>query len=140
MSSSIFRVCREEHRDSDNDDDGNHNSNQQPLELHEENEEFIENTDKDDGVDEKDEEIFDIITVTADTDFLDKQQQQLGADGLSSTEDDDDNDGFRTPTSLEHKIPVPTQCPPAPKKNLKRKFEVSAITEIIRSIASATLG
>lgn len=28
----------------------------------------------------------------------------------------DDNDGFRTPTSLEHKIPVVTQCPPAPKK------------------------
>nr|DAD25849.1 TPA_asm: hypothetical protein HUJ06_027317 [Nelumbo nucifera] len=29
---------------------------------------------------------------------------------------DDDDDGFRTPTSLDHKIPVILQCPPAPRK------------------------
>ncbi|KAL6987608.1 hypothetical protein U1Q18_013353 [Sarracenia purpurea var. burkii] len=28
----------------------------------------------------------------------------------------DDNDGFKTPTSLEHRIPAATQCPPAPRK------------------------
>ncbi|KAK8600204.1 hypothetical protein V6N13_059984 [Hibiscus sabdariffa] len=37
--------------------------------------------------------------------------------------DDDDDDGFKTPTSLEHKIPEPKQCPPAPRRPrpLKRK-------------------
>ncbi|KAL8094735.1 hypothetical protein AgCh_036307 [Apium graveolens] len=29
---------------------------------------------------------------------------------------DDDNDGFRTPTSLDHRIPVMKQCPPPPRK------------------------
>lgn len=29
----------------------------------------------------------------------------------------DDDDGFKTPTSLEHKIPVILQCPPPPKKS-----------------------
>ncbi|KAL6998327.1 hypothetical protein U1Q18_008451 [Sarracenia purpurea var. burkii] len=33
---------------------------------------------------------------------------------------DDDDDGFRTPTSLEHKIPAATKCPPTPKKKLRR--------------------
>ncbi|KAL4298209.1 hypothetical protein GQ457_12G009670 [Hibiscus cannabinus] len=35
----------------------------------------------------------------------------------------DDEDGFKTPTSLEHKIPEPRQCPPAPTRPrpLKRK-------------------
>ncbi|XP_031126950.1 cyclin-dependent protein kinase inhibitor SMR9-like [Ipomoea triloba] len=28
-----------------------------------------------------------------------------------------DNDGFKTPTSLKHKIPEMITCPPAPKKN-----------------------
>eukprot|EP00257_Ricinus_communis_P009230 XP_002527720.2 cyclin-dependent protein kinase inhibitor SMR14 [Ricinus communis] len=39
---------------------------------------------------------------------------------LKATNDDDDdeedNDGFKTPTSLDHKIPVTKQCPPAPGK------------------------
>ncbi|XWS43713.1 hypothetical protein CRYUN_Cryun16bG0127300 [Craigia yunnanensis] len=29
---------------------------------------------------------------------------------------DDHNDGFKTPTSLDQKIPVMKQCPPAPRK------------------------
>ncbi|KAJ6309822.1 hypothetical protein OIU76_014711 [Salix suchowensis] len=29
---------------------------------------------------------------------------------------DDDDDGFKTPTSLDRKIPVIFQCPPAPRK------------------------
>ncbi|KAF5188609.1 hypothetical protein FRX31_021802 [Thalictrum thalictroides] len=32
---------------------------------------------------------------------------------------DDNDDGFLTPTSLEHKIPVIQQCPPAPKRKPK---------------------
>lgn len=28
----------------------------------------------------------------------------------------EDDDGFKTPTSLDHKIPVIKQCPPAPRK------------------------
>ncbi|KAL7169923.1 hypothetical protein ACSBR2_034883 [Camellia fascicularis] len=40
--------------------------------------------------------------------------------GQSDDDDDDDDDGFRTPTSLDHKIPVITQCPPAPKKLRQR--------------------
>ncbi|XP_014492051.1 cyclin-dependent protein kinase inhibitor SMR3 [Vigna radiata var. radiata] len=39
-------------------------------------------------------------------------------------EEDEENDGFKTPTSLDHKILVPSQCPPAPRKtkpSLKRK-------------------
>ncbi|KAK4730633.1 hypothetical protein R3W88_023621 [Solanum pinnatisectum] len=37
---------------------------------------------------------------------------------------EDDNDGFRTPTSLESKIPILTTCPSAPRRNysgIKRK-------------------
>ncbi|XP_031252606.1 uncharacterized protein LOC116110540 [Pistacia vera] len=30
---------------------------------------------------------------------------------------DENDDGFKTPTSLDHKIPVKAQCPPAPKKS-----------------------
>jgi len=39
-------------------------------------------------------------------------------------EEDEENDGFKTPTSSDHKILVPSQCPPAPRKtkpSLKRK-------------------
>ncbi|KAK4724782.1 hypothetical protein R3W88_027561 [Solanum pinnatisectum] len=32
---------------------------------------------------------------------------------------------FTTPTSSDHKIPVMTTCPPAPKKSIKRKFSDS---------------
>ncbi|KAL2250519.1 UNVERIFIED_CONTAM: Cyclin-dependent protein kinase inhibitor SMR3 [Sesamum indicum] len=40
---------------------------------------------------------------------------------------EEDDDGFKTPTSSDHRIPATTQCPPAPKKprpqtsKLKRK-------------------
>ncbi|XP_007027037.2 PREDICTED: uncharacterized protein LOC18597768 [Theobroma cacao] len=47
----------------------------------------------------------------------------------------DDDDGFKTPTSLDHKIPVIKQCPPAPRKpqpaplpSNKRKASSSPIT------------
>ncbi|KAL2336658.1 hypothetical protein Fmac_011104 [Flemingia macrophylla] len=49
-------------------------------------------------------------------------------DSESSTskvlKEEDEEDGFKTPTSLDHKISVPSQCPPAPRKtkpSLKRK-------------------
>ncbi|OIT34680.1 hypothetical protein A4A49_13773 [Nicotiana attenuata] len=35
---------------------------------------------------------------------------------LKEEEPKDDDDGFKTPTSLESKIPVMTTCPPAPKR------------------------
>lgn len=123
MSNSIFRDDVKE--DHVNEDDCDHNSDQEQVELRKDDEKFV---------DKKDEEF---VTVAGDEDdFLEKKEQQLG-DGVSSTEDDE-NDGFRTPTSLEHRIPVPTQCPPAPKKSCKRKFEgSSSITEIIRSATKA---
>ncbi|KAF5751464.1 hypothetical protein HS088_TW02G00478 [Tripterygium wilfordii] len=37
--------------------------------------------------------------------------REFGCDDI-----DDQNDGFRTPTSSDHKIPVVLQCPPAPRK------------------------
>ena len=42
---------------------------------------------------------------------------------------DENDDGFRTPTSSDHKIPAMRQCPPAPRKpkpSAKRKLERSA--------------
>jgi len=69
--------------------------------------------------------------------IIEECQQQIcritKADSESSTsklkeEDDEEEqeqeDGFKTPTSLDHKIPLPLQCPPAPRKtqpSLKRK-------------------
>ncbi|XP_028065025.1 cyclin-dependent protein kinase inhibitor SMR3-like [Camellia sinensis] len=35
------------------------------------------------------------------------------------SDDDNDGGGFRTPTSLDQRIPVITQCPPAPRKPKK---------------------
>ncbi|KAG5017945.1 hypothetical protein JHK85_024081 [Glycine max] len=66
--------------------------------------------------------------------IIEECQQQIcritkAHDSESSTsklkEEDEEEDGFKTPTSLDHKIPlVPSQCPPAPRKtkpSLKRK-------------------
>ncbi|OMO66261.1 hypothetical protein CCACVL1_21238 [Corchorus capsularis] len=36
--------------------------------------------------------------------------------------DQEEEDGFKTPTSFEHKIPVTKQCPPAPRKPKPRNF------------------
>ncbi|KAE8717316.1 Detected protein of unknown function [Hibiscus syriacus] len=48
-----------------------------------------------------------------------KKKEELGAGDVN----DDDNDGFKTPKSLEHRIPEPKTCPPAPRRRrpLKRK-------------------
>ncbi|KAK6778424.1 hypothetical protein RDI58_025142 [Solanum bulbocastanum] len=43
----------------------------------------------------------------------------------SRNDDRNDDDGFTTPTFSDHKIPVMTTCPPAPKKSIKRKFSDS---------------
>ena len=43
---------------------------------------------------------------------------------------EEDDDGFKTPTSLDHKLPVIKQCPPAPKKPkppLKRRFPANKV-------------
>ncbi|XP_052173762.1 cyclin-dependent protein kinase inhibitor SMR3-like [Diospyros lotus] len=66
----------------------------------------------------------DIIQATASTDRSDpetapssgelKEPASLGE--FETDETDADNEGFRTPTSSKHKIPVLSRCPPAPKK------------------------
>ncbi|KAF8042401.1 hypothetical protein BT93_A0894 [Corymbia citriodora subsp. variegata] len=46
-------------------------------------------------------------------------------------EDGENNDGFRTPTSSDHKIPMMMQCPPAPMKPKpirKRKLSSSSLS------------
>ncbi|KAK7293035.1 hypothetical protein RJT34_15896 [Clitoria ternatea] len=43
---------------------------------------------------------------------------------VEEKEEEENDDGFKTPTSLYHKISVDTKCPPAPRKtkpSLKRK-------------------
>lgn len=42
-----------------------------------------------------------------------------------SRNDRNDDDGFTTPTSSDHKIPETITCPPAPKKSIKRKLSDS---------------
>ncbi|XP_048438847.1 uncharacterized protein LOC125476612 [Pyrus x bretschneideri] len=56
----------------------------------------------------------------------DRKKPPLPGEDESSTNGkdvmDEDDDGFKTPTSLEHKIPPMTECPPAPRKPfLKRR-------------------
>ncbi|XP_020206176.1 cyclin-dependent protein kinase inhibitor SMR3 [Cajanus cajan] len=49
---------------------------------------------------------------------------ESGTSTVLKEENEDEEDGFKTPTSLDHKISVPSQCPPAPRKtkpSLKRK-------------------
>ncbi|CAA3029683.1 Hypothetical predicted protein [Olea europaea subsp. europaea] len=67
------------------------------------------------------------------TDHKEEEESKILCLGDSEVAEDDD--GFKTPTSLDHKIPAMTQCPPAPKKilpepSLKReasppRFDVS---------------
>ncbi|OVA06258.1 hypothetical protein BVC80_8869g27 [Macleaya cordata] len=47
-------------------------------------------------------------------------------DQIKVEEEEDDEDGFRTPTSLDHKIKVNyQQCPPAPKKPKSKSLPAS---------------
>ncbi|QCE11663.1 hypothetical protein DEO72_LG10g2899 [Vigna unguiculata] len=58
------------------------------------------------------------VTVRRQDDSASSSEEKL------KEEEDEENDGFKTPTSLDHKISVPSQCPPAPRKtkpSLKRK-------------------
>lgn len=109
------------------------------VELSKDDEEFVDEGDK------KDEELAHInngfveLSKDDDEEFVnggDKKDEELVNISVKETEDEE-NDGFRTPTSIEHRIPVPTECPPAPKKSCKRKFEGSSIAEIIRSATKA---
>lgn len=52
------------------------------------------------------------------------RDQLLLSDDMMKVNDELDEDGFKTPTSLEHKIPVMKECPLAPRKakaSAKRK-------------------
>ncbi|XP_022143885.1 cyclin-dependent protein kinase inhibitor SMR2-like [Momordica charantia] len=78
------------------------------------------------------------------------QQQARRDDSISA-----DDDGFRTPTSSDHKIPVIKQCPPAPRRpkpiscrsrrssprlasGVRRGFRVYISDEIVESIFSSS--
>jgi hypothetical protein len=48
---------------------------------------------------------------------------------------EEEDDGFKTPTSLDHKIPVIKQCPPAPKKpkpQMKRRIAAYKVRRNLR--------
>ncbi|GMI69777.1 hypothetical protein HRI_000647000 [Hibiscus trionum] len=49
---------------------------------------------------------------------------------------DYDDDGFKTPTSLDQKIPEMKQCPPAPRKPKANKRRTSASTSTAAATAS----
>ncbi|XP_042510710.1 cyclin-dependent protein kinase inhibitor SMR3 [Macadamia integrifolia] len=71
---------------------------------------------------EEAEEVIDKMEVTA------ERTRTLGGEEL---ELEDDDEGFRTPTSLEHRIPVIQQCPPAPRRP-KRKASSSSSSSVSR--------
>ncbi|KAL3532649.1 hypothetical protein ACH5RR_006170 [Cinchona calisaya] len=47
-------------------------------------------------------------------------------------DDDDDDDGYKTPTSEEHKIPVITECPPAPRITRRPSMTKLSATALAR--------
>ncbi|KAM7263824.1 hypothetical protein ACFE04_001507 [Oxalis oulophora] len=50
---------------------------------------------------------------------------------VEDADDDDENDGYKTPTSLEHKIPIIQCCPPAPRKPKPNKRKFSDLDGVI---------
>lgn len=55
---------------------------------------------------------------------------------------EEENDGFRTPTSADHKIPPITECPPAPRKaraqcSLKRRTPPQSSRRRLLFVAAA---
>ncbi|KAG6430436.1 hypothetical protein SASPL_108503 [Salvia splendens] len=92
------------------------------------------------------------ISETTQTGVEEKGRVNLEADQIDKKEDESgeaaatvshDEDGFKTPTSSDHRIPPITECPPAPTKprppplRLKRKSPQPAeIESIFRSIAT----
>lgn len=46
--------------------------------------------------------------------YVNSKEEEEDRSGSKSVEDDDN--GFKTPTSLEHKIPMSLRCPMAPRK------------------------
>ncbi|XP_047156916.1 uncharacterized protein LOC124827812 [Vigna umbellata] len=76
------------------------------------------------GRDEEKEENRQICRVTAPRQDDSASSTTPSLEEKLKEEEDEENDGFKTPTSLDHKILVPSQCPPAPRKtkpSLKRK-------------------
>ncbi|GAB2235653.1 hypothetical protein Drorol1_Dr00026085 [Drosera rotundifolia] len=55
---------------------------------------------------------------TADSHTTTQQISLLVKIDTTSVDDDEENDGFRTPTSSDHKIPEIRSCPPAPRKTM----------------------
>ncbi|XP_022865278.1 cyclin-dependent protein kinase inhibitor SMR10-like [Olea europaea var. sylvestris] len=61
---------------------------------------------------------------------------------LAQSEVEEYDEGFKTPTSSDHKIPVVKQCPPAPRKtrsSTKRKLSPSRIRRRLQLDVSAEI-
>ncbi|KAG4152421.1 hypothetical protein ERO13_D04G121000v2 [Gossypium hirsutum] len=76
---------------------------------------------------------------------IEKDKKKHICSGELKVRVDDDDDGFKTPTSMDHKIPEKKQCPPAPRKPKanKRKASPSAsicsVSEEVESWFAASL-
>ncbi|URE45987.1 60S ribosomal protein L36 [Musa troglodytarum] len=55
------------------------------------------------------------VKLTGKLDQEEEVNQSKGDDGAAAAANDDD-EGYHTPTSPRHRIPVPLECPPAPRK------------------------
>lgn len=56
--------------------------------------------------------------------------------------EDEEDEGFRTPTSLDHRIPVTKQCPHAPRKpkpSLKRKPPCNPVLDLSKEVVELLL-
>ncbi|XP_073047124.1 uncharacterized protein [Primulina eburnea] len=88
----------------------------------------------------------------SDTGAQEKTQENLGAIEVKEEDGavknvlenvDEEEDGFRTPTSSDHRIPAVTQCPPAPRKTrpqqsgVKRKASPSRARRTLQLDAAA---
>lgn len=85
-----------------------------------------------------------------DSDSVDGADRSAPAESISAFEDEED--GFRTPTSSDYKIPEVEQCPPAPRRpkpislsrtsprvsGVRRGFRVYISDDIVESIFSSS--
>ncbi|XP_044507009.1 cyclin-dependent protein kinase inhibitor SMR3-like [Mangifera indica] len=60
--------------------------------------------------------------------FASSLKIQLPSFGEFKVEEEQEEEGFKTPTSLDHKIPVILQCPPAPRKLKSRPLPKRKLT------------
>ncbi|KDP35627.1 hypothetical protein JCGZ_09065 [Jatropha curcas] len=61
------------------------------------------------------------------------EEELKASNNVDDDDDEDDNDGFKTPTSLDHKIPLTKQCPPAPTKPSKSSLSSKRKSSNVRA-------